>query len=214
MIKLFWILLIIVFPSSCLAGVSVLGTRFFIDDSTNSLNIKVFNDDEGDYLVKATVNDDRFIIAPPLFVLPRDKSNIITIIPKEGIRTEKDVIYSLTISTIPKSEVNDNDNIISLALRSHFNIIYRHKLPADEDYNKVILKSYHAGEWSLENPTKFAFVIFLSKNTPHHSGRVKVLGPGQSVSVNEYCSKNSCSLWLNFIGEENDFVKKINLISG
>lgn len=63
---LFFIFLVV--PEVCLAGVTVVGTRFFIDDTTRSLNIKLINDNDSDYLVKTTVNSDSFIISPPPYL--------------------------------------------------------------------------------------------------------------------------------------------------
>ncbi|OKP17537.1 fimbrial biogenesis chaperone [Serratia fonticola] len=214
MIKFLWCFFVfIIIPGSCLAGVSVVGTRFFIDDSTNALNIKVINDNESDYLIKTTINNDGFIISPPLFILPKNKSNIITIIPDEKIKDDKDGVYSLTITTIPKSEVNPNNNVVSLAIRSHFNLIYKHGEPTEKDYNEMTLTRSQVGKWSLVNPTNFAFMTFLSDRFSHHSSGAKLLGPGQSIPVDEYCSKYSCSLWLNILDNESNVVKKLNLIS-
>ncbi|WP_447886818.1 fimbrial biogenesis chaperone [Serratia fonticola] len=202
----------IIIPCSCLAGVSVVGTRFFIDDATKALNVKVLNDGESDYLVKTKVSNDGFIISPPLFILPKNKSNIITIIPDEKIKGDKDGVYSLTITTIPKSEVNPNNNVVSLAIRSHFNLIYKHGAPTEKDYNEMTLTRSQVGKWSLVNPTNFAFMISLSNRFSHHSGGAKLLGPGQSISVDEHCSKDSCSLWLYILDDESHIVKKLNLM--
>lgn len=214
MIKFILCFFVFIIPSSCLAGVSVVGTRFVIDDSTNALNIKVLNDNESDYLVKTKINNDGFVISPPLFILPKNKSNIITIIPDEKIKGDKDGIYSLTITTIPKSEVNSNNNVVSLAIRSHFNLIYKHGAPTENEYNEMTLTRSQVGKWSLVNPTSFAFMIFLSNRFSHHSSGTKLLGPGQSIPVDEYCSKDSCSLWLNIIDDESHIVKKLNLVHG
>lgn len=196
-----------------MAGVSVVGTRFFIDDSTKSLNIKVINDNESDYLVKTTINDDGFIISPPLFILQKNKSNIITIIPKEKTKSNKDKIYSLTIITIPKSDANSDNNAVSLAVRSHFNLIYNHKLPTDKDFSDITLARSQTGEWFLKNKTDFSFVIFLSKDIADKPENTKLLGPGKDFSVNKYCSKYTCSLWLTILDGEQNIVKKLNLIS-
>ncbi|HHQ4307891.1 TPA: fimbrial biogenesis chaperone, partial [Serratia fonticola] len=196
----------------CLAGVSVVGTRFFIDDATKALNVKLLNDNASDYLVKTKVSNDGFIISPPLFILPKNKSNIITIIPDEKIKGDKDGVYSLIITTIPKSEVNPNDNVVSLAIRSHFNLIYKHGAPTEKDYNEMTLTRSQVGKWSLVNPTNFAFMILLSNRFSHHSGGAKLLGPGQSISVDEHCSKDSCSLWLYILDDESHIVKKLNLM--
>jgi len=207
------LLFLVIIPDSCLAGVSVLGTRFFIDDSTKSLNIKVINDDESDYLIKATINSDGFIISPPLFILPKNNSNIITIIPEENIKNNKDKVYSLTITTIPKSAINNDSNVVSLAIRSHFNLIYQHALPTDNDFNEIKLIRSQDGNWFLSNKTDFSFIISLSKEIMYRSEDSKILAPGTDISVNEYCSETTCSLVLIILDGEQNFVKKLNLIS-
>jgi len=214
MIKYFLCILIYaIISDSCLAGVSVLGTRFFIDDSTKALNIKVINDNESDYLIKATINSDGFIISPPLFILPKNNSNIITIIPEEIIKNNKDKVYSLTITTIPKSAINDESNVVSLAIRSHFNLIYQHSLPTDKDFNEIKLIRSQDGNWFLSNKTDFSFIISLSKELMYRSEDSKVLAPGTDIFVNKFCSETTCSLGLTILDGEQNFVKKLNLIS-
>lgn len=214
MIKLFLcILFCVLIPDSCLAGVSVLGTRFFIDDSTKALNIKLTNDNESDYLIKTTINSDGFIISPPLFILPKNNSNIITIIPEEKVKNNKDKVYSLTITTIPKSAINEDSNVVSLAIRSHFNLIYQHKLPTDEDFNEIKLIHSQDGKWILKNASDFAYTVYLSKDIVHEPENIKLLAPGKDISVNEYCSEITCSLWLTILNGEQNIVKKLNLIS-
>ena len=214
MIKFFWSLFIFVIAiNSCLAGVSVVGTRFFIDDSTSSLNIKVINDNDSDYLIKTTINNSGFIISPPLFILQKNKSNIITIIPDDENKNKHDKVYSLTIATIPKSAVASDNNVVSLAVRSHFNIIYRHKLPTDKDFHEIKLTHSQTGGWFLINPTNFSFIISLSKDVTESSVNQKLFLPTQEIPVNEYCSENTCSLWINILNEDNRIVKKLKLIS-
>ncbi|HEJ9059008.1 TPA: molecular chaperone [Serratia fonticola] len=216
MIKFFLSLFIFLIAiNSCVAGVSVVGTRFFIDDSTKSMNIKVVNDNDSDYLIKTTINNSGFIISPPIFILHKNQSNIITIIPddKNGTDNKQDEVYKLTIATIPRSAVASNKNVVSLAVRSHFNIIYRHKLPTDKDFDGIKLTRSQVGEWLLLNTTNFSFIISLSKDYTENAVNKKLFLPAQKIPVNEYCSENNCSLWMNILNEENRIVKKLNLIS-
>jgi P pilus assembly chaperone PapD len=197
---------------SCLAGVSVVGTRFFIDDSINALNIKLINDNDSDYLIKTNINNDKFIISPPLFVLPKNKSNMVTIIPKEKNKNIKDEIYKLTITMIPKSAMSSDNNVLSLAIRSHFNLIYRHELPTDKNFNDIKLTRSEVGKWFLTNPTDFSFIVSMSKTFIDNAGRQRLLAPDQIIPVDEYCLGNTCSLWINILNEDNSILKKINLI--
>lgn len=208
-----FLLLFISISDSCLAGITVVGTRFFIDEKTRSLNIKVINDHESDYLIKTTLDSNDFIISPPLFVLPKDRSNIITIIPTGKIISSKDMVYSLTISAIPRSTMTENINIVSLAIRSHFKLVYQHKLPSDNDFNLIKLVRLNLDGWYLTNSSNFALMIDISNDMFSNTGSSQLLVPGQKFPVNNYCDKYTCSLWLNIINSENGIVKKINLTS-
>lgn len=209
---LFFIFLVV--PEVCLAGVTVVGTRFFIDDTTRSLNIKLINDNDSDYLVKTTVNSGSFIISPPLFILKKNASNIITIIPDEMNKGSRDKVYSLTIATIPRAEMNEISNVVSLAIRSHFKIIYRHMLPTDNDFNQIKLTQTSSGKWLLSNPTLFVYTVFLSKEKTQNPKTSQILAPEQKIPVSKYCDIHACSLWLTILDNENHIVKKLNLISG
>lgn len=214
MTKFCWLFFIfILIPDASLAGVTVVGTRFFIDDSTRALNIKVINDDDSDYLIKTTVNSGGFIIFPPLFVLPKNRSNIITIIPDEKIKHNEDKVYSLAIATIPRSEMNVASNVVSLGVRSHFKLIYQHKLPTDNDFNQMKLLRSPSGKWLLSNPTLFAFTVSLSKENLQAPKISQLLAPGQNIPVDKYCTRHTCSLWITILDSENGIVKNLHLIS-
>lgn len=210
---LFFFIFLIV-PEVCIAGVTVVGTRFFIDDTTRSLNIKVINDNDSDYLVKTTVNNDSFIISPPLFILKKNASNIITIIPDEMNKGNRDKVYSLTIATIPRAEINEVSNVVSLAIRSQFKIIYRHMLPTENDFNQIKLTKTSSGKWLLSNPTLFVYTVFLSKEKTQNPRTSQILAPGQKIPVSKYCDIHACSLWITILDNENHIVKNLNLISG
>lgn len=215
MIKFYlFFFIFLIAPMTSLAGVTVVGTRFFIDDTTRSLNIKVINDNDSDYLVKTTVNSDSFIISPPLFILKKNASNLITIIPDEMFKGNMDKVYSLTIATIPRAEMNEVSNVVSLAIRSHFKIIYRHMLPTENDFNQIKLTRSSSGKWLLSNPTLFAYTIFLSKNKTQNPIISQILAPGQKIPVSKYCSLYVCSLWLTIFGDESEIIENLNLTSG
>lgn len=212
MTKICCFFLFVLIPNACLSGVTVVGTHFFIDSATRSLNIKVVNDNESDYLVKTTVDGDGIIILPPLFVLPKNRSNIITLIPDDKIKIYKDAVYSLTITTIPKAELNKDSSLVSLAVRSHFKLLYLHKRPSDDDVKKMKLIRSSTGEWFLTNPTLFAFTLSLTKDNSSVPDKIQVIPPHQQISVSKYCDIKSCSLWINVFNEDRSVVNKINLV--
>ena len=211
MIKYLCFLLIFILPVSCLAGISVVGTRFFIDDLTKPINIKIINDNENDYLVKTSINSDGFIISPPLFILQRNESNIITIIPDEKLKGNEDKVYPLTIYSIPKSELNNNENRVSLAVRSHFKLVYQHGLPSEKDFNEIKLIRSKNNKWLLINKSDFSFVVFLSKKPAYKPRATKLLAPNEEIAVNECSTEYTCSLWLTILDRKENILKTINL---
>ncbi len=55
------------FITNAFSGTTLVGTRFLINNENKSLNIKIMNDENSDYLIKSELSDKRFIISPPLF---------------------------------------------------------------------------------------------------------------------------------------------------
>jgi len=199
------ILFLCVVNSVC-AGVTVLGTRFFINDNTKSLNIKLMNDNESDYLIKTNIDGGDFIISPPLFVLQKNMSNIVSIIPQIYSYSNKDKVYSLTITTIPKSARDFDKNKVSLAVRSHFNLIYYHGSPNKNDYDLINLSQSSSGEWQLVNPTDRVFLVSLTTEPDSVSKRVRLLEPGVTLVLKDLCRRDKCTLWANFLGSENNLI--------
>ena len=207
MIKNFIILLIFIYANEGLCGVSVLGTRFVMENNAQLLNIKISNDNESDYLIKSTSDDNSVIITPPLMLLKRNNSNFITIIPKEMKKTSSDKLINLTITAIPKSLDKSSDNSVSIAVRSHFKIIYRHKELNDSSFNKMelIIKNNHC---MLVNNSKFIFTLSLSQHKSEKGNKLFSIRPEESVTLGD---KNSaaCNSWVNFYNEYNDIIKSV-----
>lgn len=200
-------------PKLSYAGISVVGTRFVFNDKTTAINIRVLNDDENDYLIKTEISDQGFIISPPLFLLKKDSSNIITIIPNEIVKMHYDQDYDLVITSIPKSENNEINNTVALAVRSHFKLIYRHNAPVNDDFKKIVLEENNYGKYFLINQSKFIFNISLSIDDGLINDKSKLFSPNQKISVDEYCTNSRCNLWLNIIDDNYSLVKKINFTS-
>ncbi|MEI9752027.1 fimbria/pilus periplasmic chaperone [Moellerella wisconsensis] len=210
---LFYLLILFFLPVCSFAGPSVIGTRFFFSPETRGINVKVINDDESDYLIKTSVNNNDFIISPPLFILPKNTSNIITIIPGDSLKQNKDEIYKLVITAIPKSEKNSINNIVSLATRSHFNIIYQHKKNDNDDFNKIILTKNSNGKYQLENNSDNVFYIELSTNEDFKSNKRKLLSTNDNLEVKECKSNEKCHVWIKVLAGNDAIIKKIYLSS-
>lgn len=210
---LFYLLILFFLPVCSFAGPSVIGTRFFFSPETRGINVKVINDDESDYLIKTSVNNNDFIISPPLFILPKNTSNIITIIPGDSLKQNKDEIYKLVITAIPKSEKSSINNIVSLATRSHFNIIYQHKKHDNDDFNKIILTKNSNGKYQLENNSDNVFYIELSTNEDFKSNKRKLLSTNDNLEVKECKSNEKCHVWIKVLAGNDAIIKKIYLSS-
>lgn len=191
-------------------GVSVVGTRFMINDEMQHLNIKVTNDNESDYLIKSVVDDDNFIISPPLFLLQKNSSNMITLIPKEKKAYNKDKILNLTLTAIPRSTLNNEGNAVSLAVRNHFKIIYRHKNLPENAFNNVSLINEN-DRCMLSNHSDFAFTVSLSKTKSDARAKIINIAPDEKIPLENTELNSKCETWVNFHNEYNDIIKNIKL---
>lgn len=191
-------------------GVSVVGTRFMLNDQMHHLNIKVTNDNESDYLIKSVLDDMDFIVSPPLFLLPKNSSSLITVIPKEKTQYDKDKILNLTLTAIPRSTLNDDSNAVSLAVRNHFKVIYRHKDLQESAFDKLEIV-YENNQCTLSNHSNFVFTVSLSKNKNDSHAKLMNLSPDEKVSLEKTNSVSDCESWVNFHNEYNDIIKTIKL---
>lgn len=210
MINKILISLIFFYTTNAFSGISVIGTRFIMDNKKNQINIKIENDKENDYLIKNEVDDNDFIISPPLLLLPRNKSNIITIVKHDRKNYKKDKIINLTITSIPKSEKNDVANTISLAVRNHFKIIYRHDEIKDDDYNKISI--FHESESCyLQNNSNFVFTVSLINNLIFQNEKLINFPPGEIIEIEKNNHLGMCIANVNFHNEYNNIIKNIVL---
>lgn len=201
-----------IYISDGFCGVSVVGTRFMINDEIKHLNIKITNDNENDYLIKSALDDKDFIISPPLFLLQKNTANMITIIPKEKKQHDKDKIINLTLTAIPKSTSNDDVNSISLAVRNHFKIIYRHKDLRDSSLSNMKLIN-EDNQCTLSNHSDFVFTVSLSKNRNDRQAKIINLSPDEKIPLENTNPVSNCETWVNFHDEYNDIIKTIKLTS-
>lgn len=217
MIKFLAVLALISF--NCLAGISVLGTRFVINQDTKRLNISIMNDNESDYLIQTKILDgndvvssDNFVISPPLFVLPKEATNIVTIIPNNLPKTDRDYLYRLAIASIPKSQLSENKSTVSLAVRANFHLIYRHADLATADFSQLRLSKHKDGKFYLKNNSNFVFTIALSMSKDGAEEIKQTLSTGEVMPLSALCKKaDSCNVWVSFIDDDESVIKKINL---
>ena len=205
MINRAFLLLMALYVSDGRCGVSVVGTRFMIDDKMQHLNIKLVNDNESDYLIKSTLDDKDFIISPPLFLLKKNSSDMITVIPKENKGQGKDKTINFTVTSIPKSTANDSINSVAMAVRSHFKIIYRHKTLEKASLDKIIIIREN-NKCQLFNPSDFSFTVSVHNKNKTSDSKVINITPGEKVSLDGAGLAPSCGGWIKFYNEFNDVI--------
>ena len=156
-----WFLIIILFFSGILhAGVLVVGTRFVFNENSKKINIKLINDNESDYLIKTDIKGDGsgdFVVTPPLFIIKKNQTNIVSIIPFK-FDFNQDQVFDLVFTAIPKSDVSVG-NSIKVSVRLHFNLIYRHK-----DINNDIFKNIFLINSGLKNEDTLKSIILNSSD--------------------------------------------------
>lgn len=210
MIRAILSICLIFFISDGICGITILGTRFIINDEMKHLNIKVTNDHESDYLIKNTLDDKDFIISPPLFLLPKNSSSIITVILKEKKQYDRDKIVNLTMTAIPRSAMSDDSDSVSLAVRNHFKIIYRHAHLQPHHFKKVKIR-HQDNKCILDNDSDFSFTVSISKNKSDMNAEVFNLLPHQKKQTRIESVNSECVLWMNFYDEYNDVIDTIKL---
>ena len=208
------ILSLIILSADSLAGVSVVGTRFIITQNTKSLPIKIINDNENDYLVKTNIsgNDEgRFVVTPPLFLLAKNTSNIQMLIPDKIENIKVDQLYSLTIAFIPNSRKMKDLSTISLALRSHFNLIYRHDNLSKFDPSLLALVKESNDIFWLRNLSNFVLTINIKdSNTEKLDSRITLIPEGK-VNVSKFCKLKKCNFWVFVVDDDDSILKKIHM---
>lgn len=205
------VIFFILFLNPAFSGITTVGTRFNIDQNDNHTNIKIINDNENEYLIKSVIDDDNFIISPPLFLISKDNSRNITIIPTNKLNYHTDKIINLTIIAIPKSEFDDNISSISLAIRSHFKLIFRHTELKENDF-KLINIVKENNKYFLFNESKHVFTISISKKKTTENEKIFSISPNDKFEINNICgNSNRCDFFIHFYNENNDVVKVTNL---
>ncbi len=208
------ILSLIILSADSLAGVSVVGTRFIITQNTKSLPIKIINDNENDYLVKTNIsgNDEgRFVVTPPLFLLAKNTSNIQMLIPDKIENIKADQLYSLTIAFIPNSKKMKDFSTISLALRSHFNLIYRHDNLSKFDPALLALVREGNDIFWLRNHSNFVLTINIKyPSTEKLDSRITLIPEGK-VNVSKFCKLKKCNFWVFVVDDDDSILKKIHM---
>ncbi len=209
MIKKFLILFFVLYINNGICGVTVVGTRFVINSHSQHLNIKLTNDNESDYLIKSELDNKDYIISPPLFLLPANSSNIVTVIPKEKKPFTKDKLLNLAITMIPKSTLNNDSNSISLAIRNNFRVIHRHAELKGDDLNKVKIITNNE-KCILKNNSSFVFTV-SSDNKNNSYAKLINIPPYEKTVLTNSNPALDCDVKVNFHDEYNDIIKSIRL---
>lgn len=200
----------ILYVNTAFSGVTIVGTRFTINQDDKYTNIKIINDNENEYLIKSEIDDNNFIISPPLFLISKNSSKNITIIPNNKLNYHADKIINLIIIAIPKSEFDNNTSSVSLAIRSHFKLIFRHAELKESDF-KLINIVKENNKYFLFNKSKYVFTISISNKKNSVNERIFNISPNDKLALNNICNSTICNLFVNFYNENNELVNTINL---
>ncbi|EJD6615513.1 molecular chaperone [Providencia rettgeri] len=200
----------ILYVNTAFSGVTIVGTRFTINQDDKYTNIKIINDNENEYLIKSEIDDNDFIISPPLFLISKNSSKNITIIPNNKLNYHADKIINLIIIAIPKSEFDNNKSSVSLAIRSHFKLIFRHAELKESDF-KLINIVKENNKYFLFNNSKYVFTISISNKKNSVNERIFNISPNDKLALNNICNSTLCNLFVDFYNENNELVNTINL---
>ncbi|WP_392565457.1 fimbria/pilus periplasmic chaperone [Utexia brackfieldae] len=198
---------------NCFAGVTVMGTRFAFNDDSKRVYIKLMNNDKHDFLIKTTIenNNGQFVITPALFVLTKNNTNTQLIIPVNHQKSNVDELYQLSVAMIPKSQIHSGKSTVSLAVRAHFNLIYRHAELRKADFSQLKLVKSDKGEFELKNLSNYVFTMDLADEKNSSNAFRKTLAPQESLSVDQFCKNSVCQVWVSFIDDDDSIVKAIYL---
>lgn len=190
------------------AGVSVVGTRFFFDNNTKRINIKIINDNESDYLIKTDVKSNvDFVVTPPLLLIKKNQSNIVSIIPN-NIKLEKDKVFDLVVTAIPKSDMSPG-NKINLAIRSNFKLIYRHNPLSDKILNELVLIKDTYNKNVINNLSNSFLTIYTSCHPDINKMSNKVNIPANQKITIDRCDE----VWISMVNDDGSMgsMKKLYL---
>lgn len=192
------------------AGVSVVGTRFFVYDN-KKINVKLMNDNESDYLIKSEIKNLKkshdFIVSPPLFIIKKNQSNIFNIIPN-NVKFNHDEVFDLVITAIPKSNISNN-NHINLSVRSHLKLIYRHKSIDDSILKLLKIKQYSNQENTFLNPTLSFLTVYISCDIKNQKQNRFNIEPNQNILIPK-CANDT---WVSLVRDDGSLslMQKLNV---
>lgn len=193
------------------ASVVIFGTRFFINDEIKKLKVNLKNNDDTAYLIKTNVycdNSDKYFVVPPLFVLPNNKENSITIINDTLVKDGLDHVCSLVISTIPKSTSNTNN--VTIAVRSNLKLIYRHDKLKNIDLSQVKLIKKSDNNVYLFNDSNFALTLEINLTNDDNFIIKKTIAPKNLLPL-PICKAPKCSVSVSVINDDNSILETLKL---
>ncbi|POP41998.1 long polar fimbrial chaperone LpfB [Superficieibacter electus] len=149
------------------AGINIGATRVIYHGDAKDESLSISNNDTVPYLVQSwaqsisdsgVVGDAPFMVTPPLFRLDGGQKNVLRIIRTgENLPEDRESLYWLDIKSIPRTDPNDKRNILKLAVKAEFKLIYRPKAltQTPEEVTEKLQWSRQGNELVVNNPTPY-----------------------------------------------------------
>ena len=133
------------------------------------------------------------------------------LIPDKIENIKADQLYSLTIAFIPNSKKMKDFSTISLALRSHFNLIYRHDNLSKFDPRLLALVKEGNDIFWLNNHSNFVLTINIKESSTEKTGSRITLIPEGKVNVSKFCKLKQCNFWVSVVDDDDSILKTIHM---
>lgn len=149
------------------AGINIGATRVIFHGDAKDESITISNNDTVPYLVQSwaqSINeagvtaDAPFMVTPPLFRLNGGQKNVLRIIRTGGnLPEDRESLYWLDIKSIPSSNQDEQRNILKLAVKAEFKLIYRPKALTltPEKVTDKLQWSRQGNDLVVNNPTPY-----------------------------------------------------------
>lgn len=166
------LLLVIVFPGVCIAGIQVGGTRIIFPSADREAMIQVRNEGAEDTMIQSWIEAEPgqiegevpFAITPSLARLSYKKKQALRIFYQgKGLPVDRESVFWLSIQEIP--QLSDSDNTLQVAFRQRLKVFYRPlKLEGSPDESAENLKWHRltvSGISAISATNNSAFYVSL-----------------------------------------------------
>lgn len=148
-------------------GINIGATRIIYHSDSKDESISINNNDTEPYLIQSwaqsindagTVGDAPFMVTPPLFRLNGGQKNVLRVIRTGGnLPEDRESLYWLDIKSIPSSHANEQHNILKLAVKAEFKLIYRPQAlnQTPENVTEKLQWSRQGSTLTVNNPTPY-----------------------------------------------------------